>query len=572
MIPAVKKAQQLERLNLLGNTFEKVELAAELVKALKALPNLKTLSRIDLSSPRSTTSLALDLFHAIMMTHWRKEKTDSMGIIDLPHLNMSGQRLKVPGLLHLLRALESSSLTSLNISDNNIGDAGVFSILSVPNVSIKSLNIANCQVGDMGAVALSIFLNQDSTRLKELIMNDNHVTHVGVAYIFDAVRIRLQKPEDQQLEALCLNCNTNLSEPFDPDQIQHDIQHQASRLHFPRVAPPLQDSSAVEILVQVLEHHLYLFRLHVDAHEKMNSRDIQTIRMALRLNAALTDCLLKLGDRVILSFQLSLELSASLSTFQICTCRNSSKRSSESSTQPPPLLSTSSLSLSRSSSMSFSHSTASMSPSIPAALSVAVELWQGFELADRNHFRRALGEPTNPKFGDMSQDATTVVSAIACDVSDAPVVQPYESERTFFLERSKLKTISSVGQGQFGDVLKCIRVDEEKAELCLKRPVENPDTDAQSQKRSERVVAISQINEFGVVNELQGIKKEKLQANFCVFATKFTVEKRQHSDKLTLGIVLPYLSMGGLDSYINFQLAEKSRCIHVISCLKILQL
>ncbi|XP_057175824.1 ribonuclease inhibitor-like [Triplophysa rosa] len=82
----------------------------------------------------------------------------------------------------LALALQSSNLTELDLSNNDLQDSAVKLIsdaLESPNCKLESLRLSGCMVTEEGCVALATALNTNPSHLRELDLRYNHPDHPG---------------------------------------------------------------------------------------------------------------------------------------------------------------------------------------------------------------------------------------------------------------------------------------------------------------------------------------------------------------------------------------------------------
>ena len=91
----------------------------------------------------------------------------------LTYLDLSNQNLSDDDIIQLCEAIVSNDkLTSLDVSENNIGDKGADYLSKMMNLT--SLSVSDNRIGDIGAASLSMMSN-----LISLDVNFNHIRYPG---------------------------------------------------------------------------------------------------------------------------------------------------------------------------------------------------------------------------------------------------------------------------------------------------------------------------------------------------------------------------------------------------------
>uniref|UniRef100_A0A8C1RUT3 NACHT LRR and PYD domain-containing protein n=1 Tax=Cyprinus carpio TaxID=7962 RepID=A0A8C1RUT3_CYPCA len=106
---------------------------------------------------------------------------------------LKGCSVTAEGCAALSSALRSNSsqLRKLNLSENNVGDAGVKLIsdaLKDPHCKLEKLRLRYCGITDEGCASLSSALRSNSSQLRELNLSVNNAKDAGVKLISDALK------------------------------------------------------------------------------------------------------------------------------------------------------------------------------------------------------------------------------------------------------------------------------------------------------------------------------------------------------------------------------------------------
>jgi hypothetical protein len=117
----------------------------------------------------------------------------------LLHLDISYNNIGDAGAASIAKALPNSQLETLNIGLNNIGDAGAASIATeLPNSKLETLNIGSNKIGDAGVASIATAL--PNSQLKALNIYYNGIGNAGAASIATAL-------PNSQLGKLYINGN-----------------------------------------------------------------------------------------------------------------------------------------------------------------------------------------------------------------------------------------------------------------------------------------------------------------------------------------------------------------------------
>uniref|UniRef100_A0A672G7E0 NACHT LRR and PYD domain-containing protein n=1 Tax=Salarias fasciatus TaxID=181472 RepID=A0A672G7E0_SALFA len=177
---------------------------------LKLLPVVKASSKALLSScglsERSCGALSSVLSsQSSSLTHLDLSNNDlqDSGVkllssgLESPHCNLEALRLSSCGLserscgaLSSVLSSQSSSLTHLDLSNNQLQDSGVkllSSGLESPHCKLEALSLSGCLVSEEGCASLVSAVSSKSSHLRELDLSYNHPGASGVEKLFAAV-------------------------------------------------------------------------------------------------------------------------------------------------------------------------------------------------------------------------------------------------------------------------------------------------------------------------------------------------------------------------------------------------
>ncbi|XP_075318487.1 NLR family CARD domain-containing protein 3-like [Odontesthes bonariensis] len=118
---------------------------------------------------------------------------------------LSGCNLSERSCAALSSALssQSSSLTELNLSNNDLQDSGVKQLsdgLKSPNCNLEALRLSVCNLSERSCAALSSAISSQSSRLTELDLSNNDLQDSGVKQLSDGLKSSICN-----LEALSLS-------------------------------------------------------------------------------------------------------------------------------------------------------------------------------------------------------------------------------------------------------------------------------------------------------------------------------------------------------------------------------
>ena len=104
----------------------------------------------------------------------------------------------------------NSTTKSLNLCDNNLGDAGVWALLQYltqKSIAIKYIDLSNNAITDQGAGYIADALKgQLGKQLKNLVLKANNITDDGAKALLRSL------PDNTTLRELHLNMNDELSD------------------------------------------------------------------------------------------------------------------------------------------------------------------------------------------------------------------------------------------------------------------------------------------------------------------------------------------------------------------------
>ncbi|KAM9709939.1 NLR family CARD domain-containing protein 3-like isoform 1-T2 [Menidia menidia] len=114
--------------------------------------------------------------------------------------NLSSKSCKA---LSSVLSSQSSSLTHLDLSNNDLKDSGV-KMLSVglksPNCKLDTLRLSGCLVTEEGFVSLASVLTSDSCHLQELDLSYNHPGDSGAKLLMEEWKAALKDPHNLRVE------------------------------------------------------------------------------------------------------------------------------------------------------------------------------------------------------------------------------------------------------------------------------------------------------------------------------------------------------------------------------------
>ena len=114
----------------------------------------------------------------------------------LSFLNISGTGIGPEGLESIIKGLSNNLvLTSLNLSNNNLGKGIEKLAYAVAGTDLKELNLGTNKIGNEGAEFIAQMLSggfDGYCTVIKLDLSDNDITTTGLSKLFDALRINSQ--------------------------------------------------------------------------------------------------------------------------------------------------------------------------------------------------------------------------------------------------------------------------------------------------------------------------------------------------------------------------------------------
>ncbi|XP_051816112.1 NLR family CARD domain-containing protein 3-like [Acanthochromis polyacanthus] len=104
------------------------------------------------------------------------------------------------GALSSVFSSQSSSVTELDLSNNNLQDSGVESLLQSPHCKLEALRLSGCNLSERSCRALSSVLSSQSSSVTELDLTNNNLQDSGVESLYAGL-----KSPHCKLEALRLS-------------------------------------------------------------------------------------------------------------------------------------------------------------------------------------------------------------------------------------------------------------------------------------------------------------------------------------------------------------------------------
>ncbi|KAM3620353.1 uncharacterized protein V6R79_021986 [Siganus canaliculatus] len=111
----------------------------------------------------------------------------------------------------LSSVLSSSSLTELDLSNNELKDSGVKLLsagLESPHCKVEHLNLSECRVTEEGCAALASCLNSNSSYMKKLDLSNNNLKDLGVTLLSDGLKNPHCRLETLGISGCCLSERT----------------------------------------------------------------------------------------------------------------------------------------------------------------------------------------------------------------------------------------------------------------------------------------------------------------------------------------------------------------------------
>ncbi|KAM3599265.1 uncharacterized protein V6R79_002816 [Siganus canaliculatus] len=141
-------------------------------EALSSVLSSSSLTELDLSNNDLKDSGVTLLYAGLKSPHCRLES-----------LRLDGCNLSERSCEALSSVLSSSSLTELDLSNNELKDSGVkllSSGLKSPHCKVQHLNLSGCLVTEEGCAALASALNSNTSNLKNMDLSNNYLMDSGV--------------------------------------------------------------------------------------------------------------------------------------------------------------------------------------------------------------------------------------------------------------------------------------------------------------------------------------------------------------------------------------------------------
>jgi hypothetical protein len=166
---ASSKCQNITRVNLSNNNLNNVSIIG-IVSNLNSCKTSK-LNSLNISGNNVGNLGAKALVKSIISANLKQLTTLNISNINISHINTSNSNIEteMDGMEHLAEYLDSDfarNLTSLNLSQNNIGSPGAKilgdAIKNRKLLKLENLDISRCNIGDSGGEYLASLLLIDS--------------------------------------------------------------------------------------------------------------------------------------------------------------------------------------------------------------------------------------------------------------------------------------------------------------------------------------------------------------------------------------------------------------------------